>query len=160
MNAVPTLAFLFAHPAHFIALGAGSGLARVGPGTFGTLVAVPLALALEPLGDAMYLVAAIALFAAGWWSASVAGRALGDDDDPAIVIDEVAAFFAMLFFVGVDPLRMAIAFVLFRAFDIVKPPPIREVERRMTGGLGTMLDDVLAAFYALVVFAIIERLFL
>src|SRR6266511_1165699 len=104
MSAVnPNARFLLAHPAHFLALGFGAGLA------------------------------------------------LGDEDHGAIVWDEVVAFLLVLFFVGGDWRRTAFAFVLFRAFDILKPPPIRQLERRLSGGLGVMADDIGAAAYTLVV---------
>ena len=155
----PTLRFMLHHPAHFIALGFGAGLAPVAPGTFGTLVAIPIALALHAYtGDVAYVAVTLALFAIGVWASAVTGRALGVPDHGSIVVDEVAAFLAVLFFTGFTPLRIAIAFVLFRFFDIVKPPPVRQVDAAMKNGLGVMLDDVVAAGYALIVFAIGHRL--
>ncbi len=154
----PTFAFLVRHPAHFIALGFGSGLAPVAPGTFGTLVAIPIALALRShAGDVTFLVVVAALLAIGAWAAQVTGRALGVPDHGSIVIDEVAAFLLVLFFTGVTPGRIAIAFVLFRFFDIVKPPPIRQVDAALKSGIGVMLDDVVAAGYTLLVFAVGQR---
>ncbi|MEO5764693.1 MAG: phosphatidylglycerophosphatase A [Casimicrobiaceae bacterium] len=156
----PDLRFLLSHPAHFIALGFGSGLAPLVPGTFGTLVAIPLALLLHAYGnDVAFLAAVAATVAIGAWSAQVAGRDLGVADHGSIVIDEVAAFLLVLFFVGVEPLRIAVAFVLFRIFDIVKPPPIGHVDATFKNGAGVMADDLLAALYALVVFAIGQRVF-
>ncbi len=152
--ATPTLAFLFRHPAHFLALGFGAGLAPRAPGTFGTLVAIPLAFGLHAVGGDYAMVAAIVvLLVAGAWSAQVTGRALQRPDHGAIVIDEVAAFLLVLFFTGVTPSRIAIAFALFRFFDIVKPPPIRQLDAALKNGIGVMLDDLLAAGYALLVFA-------
>jgi phosphatidylglycerophosphatase A len=160
MNERPTLRFLIHHPAHFIALGFGAGLSPVAPGTFGTLVAIPIAILLrEHGGDAAYLAACVALFAAGVWASGVTGRAFGVPDHGAIVIDEVVAFLLVLFFTGTDALRVACAFVLFRFFDIAKPPPIRQLDAAMKSGLGVMLDDLLAAGYALIVFAIGLRVF-
>jgi len=151
--------FLFAHPAHFIALGFGSGLAPFAPGTFGTLVAIPLALLLHAYGnDAAFIAAIVAAFVLGAWSAQTTGRNLGVADHGSIVVDEIAAFLLVLFFVGVDPLRVALAFVLFRIFDIVKPPPIRQLDAAFKNGVGVMADDLLAALYTLVVFAVGHRL--
>jgi phosphatidylglycerophosphatase A len=99
----------------------------------------------------------IVLFLLGTWSAQITGRALRVPDHGSIVVDEVAAFLLVLYFTGVTPLRIAIAFALFRFFDIVKPPPIRQLDAAMKNGLGVMLDDMLAALYALVVFAIGQR---
>jgi phosphatidylglycerophosphatase A len=154
----PTLRFLFHHPAHFVALGFGAGLAPFAPGTFGTLVAIPIALALRAhTSDAGYALAVAALFVLGAWASEVTGRDLGAPDHGGIVIDEVAAFVAMLYFTGTTPLRVAIAFVLFRVFDIVKPPPIRQVDAALKNGVGVMLDDLVAAAYALLVFAVGQR---
>ena len=155
----PTLAFLFRHPAHFIALGAGAGLAPVAPGTFGTLVAIPLALLLRAYaGDVEFVVAIVVLFVIGAWAAQVTGRHLGVPDHGAIVVDEIAAFLLVLFFVGPDWNRVAFAFLIFRLFDIVKPPPIRQLDAAMKNGVGVMLDDLLAAGYTLVVLAVWQRI--
>jgi len=154
----PTLRFLVSHPAHFLALGFGAGLAPFAPGTFGTLVAIPIAWGLRAVtGDLGFALAIAALFAAGVWASSVTARDLGVPDHGAIVVDEVAAFLLVLFFVGADPVRVVLAFLLFRFFDIVKLPPAREIDRHWHGGLGIMLDDVVAAGYALVIFALVVR---
>lgn len=154
----PTSAFLFRHPAHFVALGFGAGLAPKAPGTFGTLVAIPIALALHAHGnDAAFIATIVLLLVVGAWSSGVTGRALGKADHGSIVIDEVAAFLLMLYFTGLTPWRIAIAFILFRFFDIVKPPPIRQLDAGLKNGIGVMLDDVLAAGYALLVFAVGQR---
>jgi len=156
----PSIAFLVAHPAHFIALGFGAGLAPKMPGTFGTLVAFPIAWALRAYGgDAAWLVAIAALTSIGIWAAQVTGDHLGAADHGAIVIDEIAAFLLVLFFAGGDLLRDAVAFVVFRFFDIVKPPPIRAVDAALKNGAGVMVDDLLAAGYAMIVLAILRRLF-
>ena len=155
-----TSAFMFRHPAHFVALGLGAGLAPLAPGTFGTLVAIPIALLLDRYaGDVGFLAALVALFILGAWTAHVTARNLGVSDHGGIVIDEVAAFLLVLYFTGTTPARLAIAFVLFRFFDIVKPPPIRRLDATMKNGVGVMLDDVLAAGYVLILFAIGLRLF-
>jgi phosphatidylglycerophosphatase A len=156
----PTAGFLLRHPAHFIALGFGAGLAPFAPGTFGTLVAIPLALLLRRYGgEAEFIVAIVVLLLVGAWAADVAGRNLGQRDHGAIVIDEVAAFLLVLYFTGLTAERIAIAFLLFRFFDIVKPPPIRQLDAAMKNGIGVMLDDVLAAGFALIVFAVGLRVF-
>lgn len=156
----PTVAFLLRHPAHFLALGAGAGLAPAAPGTWGTLAAIPLALLLRAhAGDAAFVATVVALFVAGAWAADVTGRALGQPDHGAIVIDEVAAFLLVLFFVGEDWRRVAFAFLLFRAFDIVKPPPIRQLDAAYKNGVGVMLDDLAAAGMTLLAFALWQRVF-
>jgi phosphatidylglycerophosphatase A len=155
----PNLKFLFSHPAHFVALGFGSGLAPVAPGTFGTLVAIPLAIGLrDRFGDLGYLVTVVAFFVIGIWVSAITARDLGVADHGAIVWDEVVAFLLVLFFVGDDLTRIAFAFLLFRLFDIVKPPPIRQLDAALKNGFGVMADDILAAGYALIVFAVAQRL--
>jgi len=158
--ASPTLRFLVRGPAHFVALGFGSGLAPFAPGTFGTLVAIPIAALLRVYtNDLVFVVAICVLFAIGTWASEVTGRDLGAADHGSIVIDEVVAFLAVLYFVGGDPFRVAFAFLLFRIFDIAKPPPIRQLDATLKNGFGVMLDDLLAAAYTLLVFAIAIRVF-
>jgi phosphatidylglycerophosphatase A len=161
MRQAPSLRFLFSHPAHFIALGFGAGLSPIAPGTVGTLVALPLAALLRAYADDMgYLLVVAVSFAIGIWAADRTGRDLGVADHGAIVWDEVAAFLLVLFFVGPEPLRQALAFLLFRVFDVVKPPPAGLIDREWHHGFGVMADDVVAAFYALLVFALWQRVFL
>jgi phosphatidylglycerophosphatase A len=152
----PDARFLFAHPAHFIALGFGAGLAPKAPGTFGTLAALGLywllALALPPLAIAFL---AIPLFFVGIWACGLAGRNLGVEDHGALVWDEIVAFLPLAALSSGSLALQALAFVLFRLFDIWKPWPIREFEARLRGGLGVMFDDLVAACYAYVVFAAI-----
>jgi len=147
------------HPAHFIALGFGAGLAPRAPGTFGTLVAIPIALVLRAYaGDAAYVAVVVLLLVVGTWAAHETGRALGVPDHGSIVIDEIVAFLAVLFFTGTTLPRIAFAFALFRFFDIVKPPPIRQLDSAMKHGVGVMVDDLVAAGYALLAFAVGQRL--
>ena len=149
----PTREFLLKHPAHFLALGFGAGLAAKAPGTWGTLVALPFFVLAHSLGGqiAVLLVAAI-FFVVGIWAAGVTGRALGVSDHGGIVVDEIAAFLLVLAFVPapVNILGIAVAFLLFRLFDIVKPWPVNVADRLIKGGFGVMFDDVLAAIYAIV----------
>jgi phosphatidylglycerophosphatase A len=151
----PSWRFVLRHPARFIAFAGGTGLAPVAPGTFGTLLALPLYWLIYPrLGPVEYLLFVAALFGLGIWACEVTGRALGVADHGGMVWDEVVAFLLVLFFVPTGPLWQAAAFVVFRGFDIFKPPPIRYYERTFKNGFGVMLDDVVAAFYTLIVFAI------
>jgi phosphatidylglycerophosphatase A len=154
------LAFLFRHPAHFIALGAGSGLVPAAPGTFGTLVAIPLALLLRAYAsDAEFGAAIVILSIVGIWAAQVTGRNLGVPDHGAIVIDEIAAFLLVLYFAPPDWTHIAFAFAIFRLFDIFKPPPIRQFDAAIKNGFGVMLDDMLAAGYTLLVLSLWQRVF-
>jgi phosphatidylglycerophosphatase A len=155
----PTLAFLARHPAHAIALGLGAGLSPVAPGTVGTLVAWPIAWVLDAhAGTPGWLATIGVITIVGAWAAHVTARDLGIADHGSIVIDEIAAFLLVLFFAGPDVLRQCVAFVLFRVFDIVKPPPIRQVDRALKNAVGVMADDFLAAGYTLLVLAIGQRL--
>jgi len=157
--AAPNVGFLLRHPAHFIALGFGAGLVPVASGTFGTLLAIPIAAVLRTyLSDALFGAAIVMLALVGVWAAQVAGRNLGVSDHGSIVWDEVVAFLVVLFFVGGEVWRVAVAFAVFRFFDIVKPPPIRQLDRSLKNGAGVMADDLLAAGYTLVVLAILYRL--
>jgi len=156
----PTIGFLFRHPAHFIALGFGAGLAPFAPGTFGTLVAVPIAaLVRAQSSDAVFVGVIAVSMAVGIWAAQVTGKNLGVPDHGAIVWDEVVAFLLVLYFVGADGARIAAAFVVFRFFDIVKPPPIRQLDAMLKNGFGVMADDLVAAGYTLLVLALAMRLF-
>jgi phosphatidylglycerophosphatase A len=157
--AAPSFGFLVSHPAHLVALGFGAGLAPRMPGTIGTLVALPIAWALRShAGDGGWLLTIVVLTLVGAWAAHLTGRHLGAPDHGCIVIDEIAAFLFVLFFAGGDALRDAIAFGVFRLFDIVKPPPIRQVDAALKNGAGVMADDFLAAGYTLLVLAVGRRL--
>ncbi len=157
--ALPSWRFLVSHPAHFVALGFGAGLAPVAPGTFGTLLAIPLAIGLDArFGDTGLLLAVLAFSLIGVWAASVTGRDLGVPDHGAIVCDETVAFLLVLYFVGLGWVDIAFAFLLFRFFDIVKPPPIRQVDAALKNGVGVMADDFLAAGYTLLVLAAWRRI--
>lgn len=149
MKIQPTMQFMLSHPAHILSLGFGAGLATKAPGTWGTLVAFPLFALVRPAGMWGVLAAAAVFFLAGIWSAGVTGRALGLADHGGIVVDEIAAFLLVLAFTPPGWGWWAIAFLLFRVFDIVKPWPIRAADRRIKGGFGVMFDDLLAAGYAI-----------
>ena len=147
------------HPAHVIALGAGAGLAPVAPGTVGTLLAFPLYWVLASWCTPQLLLAVIAGgFLLGIWACGATGRALGVADHGAMVWDEVVAYTLVLVFTPAGWLWQAGAFLLFRLFDILKPPPIRYFDRRLKNGFGVMFDDLLAAFYTLLVLAVVKLL--
>jgi phosphatidylglycerophosphatase A len=149
----PDARFLMSHPAHFIALGFGSGLARTAPGTFGTLAALPPFWLLQQTGagqPAMLLIIA-AGFALGIGACAVTGRNLGSADHGGIVWDEIVAMWLVLAFTPANWIWWLAAFGLFRFFDILKPWPIRFFDARLKNGFGVMFDDVLAACYALLI---------
>jgi len=155
----PNWRFLFSHPAHLLAFGFGSGLARKAPGTFGTLVAFPFYWYLAPrLSDMAFILVLILAFAIGIRVCDITGKALGVADYGGIVWDEVVAFLLVLFFTPDEPAWQLLAFLLFRFFDILKPQPIRYFDKNWHGGLGVMFDDLLAAGYTLLCLAIIITL--
>ena len=155
----PNAGFLISHPAHFVALGFGTGLAPVAPGTVGTLVAFPLyAVLAQQLSPELVAGAIAGLFAIGVWACGRTGRDLGVADHGSMNWDEIVAFLAVLMFTPPGLAWQAVAFVTFRVFDIAKPPPIRHVDRTVKGGLGVMLDDVIAAFCTLLLLAAAKRL--
>ena len=147
----PTREFLLSHPAHFIALGFGSGLASKAPGTWGTLAALPFFWLAHVIGgQAAVLTAAAIFFIVGIWASEVTGKALGVSDHGSIVVDEIAAFLLVLAFAPTSVAGVIVAFILFRVFDIVKPWPISVADRMIKGGFGVMFDDLLAAIYAII----------
>lgn len=155
----PALRTVVNSPVHWLAFGFGTGLAPVAPGTFGTLVGIPLWLLLRPLPLAYYLAAIVALFAIGCWICGASARQLGVHDYGGIVFDEIVGYaIAATPLIPVLempelplPVAAAVAFVLFRFFDIVKPWPIGALDRRVHGGLGIMLDDAVAGLFAALV---------
>ncbi len=134
--------------AHFAATGFGVGRVPVAPGTFGTLLAVPLYLTVQSWPPAAYAALVAALFAAGVWLCQVAAQDLGQPDPSAVVWDEVVGYLVAMFQAPSGWPWIVGGFLLFRLFDIWKPFPIRRLERRLPGGWGVMLDDVLAGVYA------------
>lgn len=156
----PTLRLMLSHPAHHLALGFGSGLVPFAPGTWGTLFAWASFVALDRwLGDGGWALLILTTIMLGAAAAQRTGAALGRSDHGAIVIDEIAAFWLVLWLLPGGLLTQALSFAAFRFFDIVKPPPIRAIDRRIRGGIGVMLDDLAAAFYTLLTAAVLIRVF-
>ncbi len=147
----PDLRFLLARPAHFLALGFGAGLAGKAPGTWGTLAAFPVYFAMALLPASAYWALAALFALAGVWICDVTGKVLGVPDHGGIVWDEIAAFLLVLPFAPAIWWGYLLAFALFRWLDIWKPFPIGWLDANVKGGLGVMLDDLLAAGYAIVV---------
>jgi len=169
----PPLRFLFAHPAHLVACGFGSGLSRFAPGTAGTLFAwatYPL-LRLAYPGDANMAVFLLFMFIFGVWVCHVTGRHLGVVDHGSIVWDEIVPFWAVLMFMPAallpsphgsyffSPMGLAwqtAAFLGFRFYDIVKPPPANYFDNRVKNGFGVMMDDAVAAAYTVLTLALLK----
>lgn len=154
----PGIAFLFAHPAHWLALGGGVGLLPAA-GTWGTLLAWLLFPSLRQgaEGDGAFAALLILGLVVGALVCARTGRDLGVADHGAIVWDEMLAFWLILWIVPMEGHWHMAAFVLFRLFDIVKPPPVSWADRRFKSGMGVMLDDLLAAGWTLLVLALWQR---
>ena len=132
-------------PVQFFAFGFGSGLSPWAPGTFGTLAALPLYwFLLAPLPQWAYAFTVLAAALIGIWLCAVASRELGVHDHPGIVWDEFVGVWIALFALPVTPFWVLLGFLTFRVFDILKPWPIRWLDRQLEGGLGIMLDDIAA----------------
>jgi len=141
-------------PVHFLAFGFGTGLAPIAPGTVGSLLGVLLAWLTRDLGLTTQLGVASALFVAGIWICGESARRLGIHDHGGIVWDEICGMYITLLVAPATISAWILGFLLFRAFDIVKPWPIRDLDHRLGGGLGIMLDDLVAALYAAVLLAL------
>lgn len=137
------------HPVHLLALGLGSGLTPGMPGTMGTLLGVGAYLLLPAMPLLHYGALLLALFLAGIWICGVTARALGVDDHPAIVYDEFVGYLVTMTMAPAGWMWVLSGFLWFRLFDIWKPWPIRWLDRNIKGGLGVMLDDLVAGLYAL-----------
>ncbi len=139
---------LLREPVHFFALGFGSGLSPVAPGTFGTLAAVPLVLGLQHFGFWIHLAFAIVVIAVGIYVCGESARRMGVHDHPGIVWDEIAGYTVTMLVAPPHWIWLVVGFALFRFFDIVKPWPIREADHSLSGGLGIMLDDIIAGVFS------------
>ena len=155
---------LFKNFSAFLALGFGSGLITKAPGTFGTLVAIPIFLFLQFLSQSLIYLFIITMFFIGIYVADKTSQALAMKDPSCIVIDEIVGFLLLLVLVvhvpgteiSITKIDYILAFILFRIFDIWKPFPIDFLEKKFKGGFGIMIDDVGAAIYAYIIFILIH----
>lgn len=136
-------------PVHLFSFGFGAGLSPVAPGTAGTLLGIVVYLALVSLGPVFYTLCVMSLFLAGCWACGQTAAALESHDHPGIVIDEIVGYLITMLFVPFSWYWILMGFILFRIFDIWKPWPVSLADRNVAGGFGIMLDDLLAALYAL-----------
>lgn len=151
----PSFKQLLENPNHLFAFGFGSGLAPKAPGTFGTLVAIPFFILLQDLSWPIYLSWLLVTFALGVLWCDRSSKALGVHDHGGIVWDEFVGFWITMFMAPAGWIWIVIGFVLFRFFDIIKPWPISWLDKKVHGGFGIMIDDVLAGIYALLVLQLI-----
>jgi phosphatidylglycerophosphatase A len=155
----PSWHFMMSHPAHVLALGFGSGLPWVAPGTFGTLFGWVSFIAINPyLNDQTWALTLFLGFFIGCWACQICGKNWGVSDHGSIVWDEIIAIWLVLWMVPKTVSTQIAAFLLFRLIDITKPQPIRYFDAKWKSGFGVMFDDLLAAFYTLLIFAIYYRI--
>ena len=148
MNNVLSKNKVWQDPLYFLAFGFGSGLMPMAPGTWGTLAAFPIYLLMAGMSGTTYLIVTLMAFFFGVAICEKVSTDLGVHDYPPIVWDEIVGYLLTMTLAPVSAFWMVVGFVLFRLFDIWKPVPIRTVDKHVQGGLGIMLDDVLAAFPA------------
>jgi phosphatidylglycerophosphatase A len=148
-----------ARAAILVATVLGIGYAPVAPGTWGTAAAIPMVLVSAGLPHWGYLAVCVAVTALAIASAGAADRAFGLHDSGRIVVDEVAGYFWTMAAVAdrADPVALLAGFLLFRVADIFKPPPARAIDRRMAGGPGVVLDDVVAGLWAAAALLVLDR---
>jgi len=151
-------ASLLAQPVHLIALGFGAGLFPKAPGTAGTLLAVVPAWLIAGWSLQAKVAFISALFIFGVWICGESARRLRSHDHPAIVWDEVVGYLATCLVIPAEPLWLLLAFFFFRFFDIVKPWPIRDLDHRLRGGIGIMLDDIVAAAFSAVCLLLVRSI--
>ena len=156
----PTVRFLISRPQHWVALSLGAGLSPFWPGTAGSVLGFGLYGCLQAVGPvergALYLL----LFAVGAWCSHVTGAALGQQDHRSIVWDETVGMSLVLEFIPASPVFWAAGFLLFRAFDALKPWPIFLAHNAKPNGFWVMFDDVLASVYAVIAFFMLRHLWL
>ena len=146
-------------PINFLAFGFGSGLAPFAPGTFGTLAAIPFYLLMQSLSLSLYLLVVVIVSIVGIWICDESSKSLGVHDHSGIVWDEFAGYFVTMIAAPKGWLWIVTGFAFFRLFDIWKPWPISVLDKKVEGGLGIMVDDLLAGIYALVCLQILNLYF-
>jgi len=144
----------------FIATGCYSGYLPIAPGTWGSLVGLVLFFLLHKLSIPVYLAVTAAIFLIGIFAAGETEKILDQKDPGLVVIDEIVGMLVTMIAAPAAPLIMALGFILFRIFDIIKPFPIRLIDQRFHGGLGIMLDDVFAGIYSLIILQLAIRFIL
>jgi len=160
----PSAKFMLSHPAHILAQGFGSGLSRIMPGTSGTLLAWLIFDLFSQRWPTIFTTTnwfgiIIIGFFIGVWACQITGRNIGASDHGSMVWDEIIAFWlVMLVIMPTDFKTQCLAFVVFRFFDMVKPQPIGYFDKRFKGGFGVMFDDIVAAFFTLLSFALWQHL--
>ena len=143
------------NPIHFVAFGFGAGYAKKAPGTVGTLVGIPFVLIFQQGSLEIYLLATLIMTLFGIWLCGASSRLMGVHDHPGIVWDEIVGYMITMIAAPTGWQWLLLGFILFRIFDIFKPWPISYIDRNLHGGIGIMLDDVLAGVMAAIVLQIV-----
>ena len=147
---------VFGSPSGLLAFGFGSGLSPIAPGTMGTLVAIPFIFVLKSLGGTGFWIVLFLLFLLGIYLCENISRKLGVHDHGGIVWDEMVGYWLSVAFVPLQWHWLLAAFLLFRFFDILKPWPIRQLDSKISGGFGIMIDDVVAALFTIMILAVVQ----
>jgi phosphatidylglycerophosphatase A len=142
---------IWTNPVHFLAFGLGTGASPYAPGTVGTLLGIPLVYLLSQWPLWVYLLITAVLTVIGIWACDKTSKDIGVHDHGGIVIDEVAGYLVTMIAVPVNVWTLIAAFFIFRIFDIIKPWPIGWLDKHVQGGVGIMVDDLLAGVYGLAV---------
>ena len=149
---------VLSNPVHLLAFGFGSGLAPKAPGTAGTIAAIPFLYLMSFLNNTSYLIVLLIIIISGIWLCQKTSDDLGVHDHPGIVWDEFAGLFVTMVAAPFNWMTVVAGFVLFRLFDIWKPWPISFLDKKVSGGLGIMLDDIVAGVFAAVVLQLMLHL--
>lgn len=149
MEKQPSVKEVFTQPIHFIAFGFGSGLSPFAPGTIGTLAGIPIYLVLSTLDLLFYILVVIIISTTAIIIAGRSAQLLKTHDHSGIVIDEICGFLVTMLFAPPGWLWILVGFCLFRVYDIFKPWPIAWLDRHIGGGMGIVIDDLMAGIYAL-----------
>jgi phosphatidylglycerophosphatase A len=142
-----------------LATGLGVGYSPIAPGTLGTLLTIPIYFFISTIPSPLYELTLITFFFLSSWISEQTQKYLGKQDDPRIVIDEMMGFLITMLWVPKTIFSIITGFFLFRFFDILKPFPIRRLEKRWRGGCGVVLDDVLAGIYANIILQLLGRIY-
>lgn len=150
-NIPPIPKSMWRNPLHFIAFGFGTGALPFAPGTFGTLIAIPFYLLLAPLSLPLYIGIVVLITLGSIYLSHQVAKEIDVHDHPGMCLDEIVGFLVTMINAPLGLFWILLGFLLFRFFDIVKPPPIRWVDTQVHGGLGIILDDVLAGIYSMLI---------
>lgn len=156
---LPVPRSVWTNPLHFIAFGFGSGAMPFAPGTFGTLIAIPFYLCMQSLSHFQYLFILMVVTVFSIWLCEKISKEIQVHDHPGMCIDEVVGFLVTMFAAPHGFRWIVLGFILFRLFDIWKPWPIHIIDKKMHGGIGMILDDVMAGIYSLLIIRILSWIF-